>query len=236
MDEFSRNIGASPGRSGYATARAADRVVTETRGLLAQLFHVEKPAQIVFTANATAALNMGLKGILRPGDHVTTTVTDHNSVLRPLRSLIDRGEISASWVACDSTGYIAPQSIRDVLRHNTRLVCMTHASNVTGTLHAIGAIGALARENGTLLMIDGTQTAGCVPIDVQATQIDLLAFTGHKALLGPQGTGGLYIRPGLDLQPLYEGGPARSRPPTGSRRRCRTATKPARRIPPDLPV
>jgi cysteine desulfurase/selenocysteine lyase len=206
IDHFNRNIGASPGRSSYATARAADKIMSETRGLLAQLLHVEKPSQIVFTSNATEALNLGLKGVLRPGDHVVTTVTDHNSVLRPLRSLVEHGQITVTWVECDSASSIDAKSINAALRPNTRLVCMTHASNVTGTIHDIGTISALIHKNDTLLMVDAAQTAGCVPIDVQVMQIDLLAFTGHKSLLGPQGTGGLYIKPGVDVQPLREGG------------------------------
>lgn len=206
MDHFNRHIGASPGRSSYATAREADRIVSETRKLLAQLFHVNKPSQIIFTSNATEALNLGLKGLLLPGDHVVTTATDHNSVLRPLRSLMEQRQITVTWVKCDGAGVVDPQDIRAALQPNTRLICMTHASNVTGAVHDIKAIGVLAHENGALFMVDAAQTAGCVPIDVQEMQIDLLAFTGHKGLLGPQGTGGLYIKPGLDIQPFREGG------------------------------
>ena len=208
IDHFNRSIGANPGRSGYATAREAARIVAETRGLLAQLFHVDEPNQIVFTANATEALNLCLKGLLRPGDHVITTVTDHNSVLRPLRSSVEQKQINVTWVQCDSTGLVDPEDIRMALRPNTRLVCLTHASNVTGAIHDINAIGALAHDNGTLFMVDAAQTAGYIPINVQEMQIDLLAFTGHKSLLGPQGTGGLYIKPGLerDIPPFCEGG------------------------------
>ena len=206
IDRFNRNIGANPGRSGYATAREAAKIVSETRRLLAQLFHVEEPSQIVFTSNATEALNLGLKGLLVPGDHVITTVTDHNSVLRPLRSLAEQRHVDVTWVECDSTGFVDYESIRAALHSDTRLVCITHASNVTGAVHDIGTISALVHENGSLLMVDVAQTAGCVPIDVQRMQIDLLAFTGHKGLLGPQGTGGLYIKPGIEIQPFREGG------------------------------
>jgi cysteine desulfurase/selenocysteine lyase len=208
IDHFNRRIGANPGRSGYATAREAAQIVSETRQLLADLFHAERPNQIAFTSNATEALNLGLKGSLRPGDHVITTATDHNSVLRPLQSLVEQRQIQVTWVKCDGNGLIDPKDIGAALRSDTRLMCMTHASNVTGTLHDIGTIGDLVHENGTLLMVDGAQTAGCVPIDVLEMQIDLLAFTGHKGLMGPQGTGGLYIRPGLEgkIQPLREGG------------------------------
>lgn len=208
VDHFNRCIGANPGRSGYDTAREASRVVAETRQVLAQLFHVDEPNQIVFTSNATEALNLGLKGLLRPGDHVITTVADHNSVLRPLRSLADRNQVAVTWVKCDSTGSIDLDDISAALRSDTKLVCITHASNVTGIIHDISTISGIIHRNGTLLMADAAQTAGCVPIDVQEMHIDLLVFTGHKGLFGPQGTGGLYIKPGLEVQilPLVEGG------------------------------
>jgi cysteine desulfurase family protein len=206
VDHFNRHIGANPGRSGYATAREAARIVSDTRGLLARLFHVDDPDQVIFTLNATEALNLGLKGLLQPGDHVVTTVTDHNSVLRPIRSLVDRGQVSATWVECDTAGRVDPDAIGAALRPDTRLVCITHASNVTGAIHDIEAISKIVHRNGTLLMVDAAQTAGCLPIDAELMQIDLLAFTGHKGLLGPQGTGGLYIKAGIEIQPLREGG------------------------------
>jgi len=208
IDHFNRYVGANPGRSGYATARKASQIVAETREALARLFHIDEPSQIVFMSNATEALNLGLKGLLLPGDHVVTTVTDHNSVLRPLRSLADRKQVAVTWVECDGTGFIDPEDIHAALRSDTRLVCITHASNVTGTVYDIGTISDIIHENGALLMVDAAQTAGCVPIDVQEMQIDLLAFTGHKGLFGPQGTGGLYIKPGIEVQihPFREGG------------------------------
>jgi len=208
VDQFNRYVGANPGRSGYATARKACRIVAETRESLAKLFHVDEPYQIVFTSNATEALNLGLKGLLSPGDHIVTTVTDHNSVLRPLRSLAEQRNVGVTWAECNDTGFVDPEDIRAALGPKTKLVCMTHASNVTGTVHDISTISNLVHENGTLLMIDAAQTAGCVPIDVQEMQIDLLAFTGHKGLMGPQGTGGLYIKPGIEsqIQPFREGG------------------------------
>jgi cysteine desulfurase/selenocysteine lyase len=208
VDHFNRCVGANPGRSGYAAAREAERIIDETRGLLARLFHVDRRSQIVFTANATEALNLALKGLLQPGDHVVTTATDHNSVLRPLRSLKERRQIDVTWVKCDRAGFINPEDVHAALRSNTRLVCITHASNVTGALHDIKTISSLVHANGTLLLVDAAQTAGCVRIDVQEMQIDLLAFTGHKGLLGPQGTGGLYIKSGAQeaIQPFREGG------------------------------
>jgi cysteine desulfurase family protein len=208
IDHFNRDIGANPGRSDYAAAREAAKIVSETRESVADLFHADGADQIVFTSNATEALNLGLKGLLRRGEHVITTVTEHNSVLRPLRSLMEQTEIAVTWVECDGEGFVDPEEIRSALRPNTRLVCITHASNVTGVVHDLGTISDIVHENGTLLMVDACQTAGCVPIDVQDMKIDLLAFSGHKALLGPQGTGGLYIRPGLEkqIQPIREGG------------------------------
>jgi cysteine desulfurase/selenocysteine lyase len=206
IDDFNRHIGANPGRSGYATARDASKIIAETRNLLAQLFYIEDPNQIVFSANATESINLSLKGLLRPGDHVITTVTDHNSVLRPLRSLEENTGIEVTRVKCDETGFVDSEDIRAALRSDTRLVCMTHASNVTGTIHDIKTISDLVHKNGALLMMDAAQTAGCVPIDIQEMRIDLLAFTGHKGLFGPQGTGGLYIGPGLEIAPFREGG------------------------------
>lgn len=206
VDEFQRQIGASPGRSSHTVARAAGKIVAETRGLVAELFHIANPNQVAFTANATEALNLGLKGLLRPGDHVVTTATDHNSILRPLRFLEEDIGLQVTRVGCDGAGCVNPVDIQAALQPTTCLVCMTHASNVTGSIHDIKAVSDLVHNNKTLLMIDAAQTAGCVPIDVQAMGIDLLAFTGHKGLLGPQGTGGLYVRPGLEIKPLREGG------------------------------
>jgi cysteine desulfurase/selenocysteine lyase len=206
IDCFNRQIGANPGRSGYSTARQASKIVAETRQALAQLFSIRDPNQIVFTANATESINLALKGLLKPGDHIITTVTDHNSVLRPLRSLEDYIGIVVTRIECDGSGTIDPEAIGSAIRPNTKLVCMTHASNVTGTIHDVQSISRLVHQNGTLFMVDAAQTAGCVPIDVEEMGIDLLALTGHKGLLGPQGTGGLYIKPGLELRPLREGG------------------------------
>ena len=208
VDHFNREVGANPGRSGYAAARRAVQIVEETRAALAQLFNVDKPSQIIFASNATEALNLALKGFLHPGDHVVTSVADHNSVLRPLRSLEERGQVNVTRVVCDATGLVDPEDVRAALTPETKLVCVTHASNVTGAIIDVKAIATLVHENGTTLMVDAAQTAGCVPIDVQDMQIDLLAFTGHKGLLGPQGTGGLYVKPGLEvqIQPFCEGG------------------------------
>jgi cysteine desulfurase/selenocysteine lyase len=208
VDEFNRLIGANPGRAGYAVARQADKLVHGTREAVATLFHVAEPRQIVFTANATEALNLALKGLLQPGDRVVTTATDHNSMLRPLRSLVETRHVEVAYVPCDAAGALDTKAFEAALQPGARLICMTHASNVTGALHDLAATSALAHERGALFLVDAAQTAGCVPLNVDAMGIDLLAFTGHKGLLGPQGTGGLYIRPGLEAEiaPLREGG------------------------------
>jgi len=212
MMRYQREIGGSPGRSGHRLSIEAGRIVHETREVLARLFNIDDPLQIVFTKNATEALNIALVGLLKPGDHVITTGMEHNAVMRPLRFLASRG-VDLSIVPCSDRGELDPDDIRAAFRTNTRAVVMTHASNVTGTIMPVQEIGLLTRERvDTVLCVDAAQTAGALPIDVAAMGVDLLAFTGHKSLYGPQGTGGLYIRKGLDkkIAPLMRGG-------TGSR-------------------
>jgi len=212
MMRYQREIGGSPGRSGHRLSIEAGRIVHETREVLARLFNVDDPLRIVFTKNATEALNIALIGLLRPGDHVITTGMEHNSVMRPLRFLESRG-IDLSVVPGSDRGELDPDDIRAAFRPNTRAVVLTHASNVTGTIMPVQEIGLLTRERGDIVLcVDAAQTAGALPIDVAAMSVDLLAFTGHKSLYGPQGTGGLYIRKGLDqkIAPLMRGG-------TGSR-------------------
>ena len=187
-------------------ARQASAVVEETRQQLAALFQIVDARRIVFTLNATDALNMAIKGALRPGDHVITTVLEHNSVARPLNRLEHKGLIRVTRVPASREGFIDPSDIRRALTARTRLVAMIHASNVLGSLQPIEAIGPLVREHEALLLVDASQTAGAVPIDVEASCIDLLAFPGHKALLGPPGTGGLYVGPRAQLTPWREGG------------------------------
>jgi cysteine desulfurase family protein len=211
MEHFMRHIGANPGRSGHRLSIEAGRILMDAREALAELFGTDDPLRLVFTRNATEALNLAICGILRPGDHCITSSMEHNSVMRPLRALERRG-VEVTVVPCSSTGELGPQEIEKAIKTNTKLIVTTHASNVVGTLMPIGAIGKIAREHGVFFCIDAAQTAGAHPIDVKKMPIDLLAFTGHKALYGPQGTGGLYIREGLeaDLEPLIRGG-------TGSR-------------------
>ena len=195
----------NPGRGVHEPAMAASRAVYETRCALAQLFRVENPANIAFTANATAALNTAIKGILNPGDHVITTAMEHNSVLRPLYELEDRG-VELTILPADDRGRIDYNAISAAIRDNTRAIVCTHGSNLTGNLLDIGKIGAIAKAHGLLFVVDASQTAGVFPIDVQKMDIDILCFTGHKGLLGPQGTGGLYVREGVDVRPLLTGG------------------------------
>jgi len=197
--------GGNPGRSGHALALHASEVIHDCRESLAELFHIADPLRLAFTVNATEALNLAIKGVLQPGDHAVFTSMEHNAVWRPLKALEARG-VSLTMVQAGPDGIVAPSAIAQALRANTTLVVVTHASNVNGAINDIAAIGALVRDHGALLLVDAAQTAGCLPIAVEAMAIDLLAFPGHKDLLGPQGTGGLYIRPGLLLAPLREGG------------------------------
>ena len=211
MNDFNANIGANPGRSGHRLSTDAARVIYDAREGLATLLGVDDPQQLIFTKNATECLNTILQGLLRPGDHVVTTSMEHNSVMRPLRALEEQG-VELGVVPCDDTGDISLDDLAAAIRKNTRLIVMTHASNVTGTILPVAQVAELAHERGLLLCVDAAQTAGCVPLDVLHDQIDLLAFSGHKSLLGPQGTGGFYIRKGLEgqIRPLSYGG-------TGSR-------------------
>lgn len=197
--------GGNPGRSGHRLAMRAAEIVYECRENLARLFHIDDPLRIAFTASTTEALNLAIKGLLRPGDHVIFSSMEHNAVWRPLNAMATRG-VDLTMVMAGPDGIVPPEAIAKALRPQTKLVVLTHASNVNGALNDIAAAGEITSGHGALLLVDAAQTAGCVPIDVDAMNIDLLAFPGHKGLLGPQGTGGLYIRPGLTLAPLKEGG------------------------------
>jgi len=211
MDSFQRSIGASPGRSGHSRSLDAARVVLGAREAVARLFGVADPLRIVFTKNATEALNLVAFGLLEPGDHCITSSMEHNSVMRPLRALEATG-VELSLIPCSARGELDPHEIIPLIKPNTKAVFLTHASNVTGTIMPIAEAATIARDNGLVLCVDAAQTAGAVPIDVKEMDVDFLVFTGHKSLMGPQGTGGLYIRPGFEdqLRPLMLGG-------TGSR-------------------
>jgi cysteine desulfurase family protein len=184
----------------------AARTVENTRGLLARLLGSEDPARLAFTLNATDALNMAIKGVIRPGDHAVLSQMDHNSVLRPLSALAQRGIVSLDVAHATPAGLVTASSVRACLRPSTRLVTLTHASNVAGTINPVEEIGEMLQDKGILFLLDAAQTAGVLPIDVSRMPVDLVAFSGHKGLLGPQGTGALYARPGLDLEPWREGG------------------------------
>ncbi|GIW80116.1 MAG: cysteine desulfurase [Gemmatales bacterium] len=206
LDRFAREQLANPGRAGHKMALAAERALDDCRHLLNQFFCGEAPERFVFTLNCTDGLNMAFKGVLREGDHVITTNLEHNSVSRPLRALELAGTISLTRVPADRTGIIDPNEIRAAITPKTRLIAITHASNVVGTVQPIGDVGRIAREHDLLFLVDAAQTAGVVPINIQEQQIDLLAFPGHKSLLGPTGTGGLYVGRRVQLKAWREGG------------------------------
>jgi len=206
MDRFARTSLANPGRAGHKMAVACEGLLDECRHLLNQLFHGEGPERFIFTFNCTDGLNMAMKGVLEPGDHVVTTVLEHNSVSRPLTAMARAGRIELTQVPCSSDGFIDPDDMEAAIKPNTRLIVLTHCSNVLGTVQPIEAVGRIAREHDLLYLVDAAQTAGVVPIDVRAACIDLLAFPGHKGLLGPTGTGGLYVGPRAKLKPWREGG------------------------------
>lgn len=201
-----RNIFGNPGRSGHTRTLDADRLLYKTREALAKLFNVKDPARIVFTLNATDSLNMALKGFLTEGSHVIHTAMDHNSVLRPLGRLIKDGIITTSTVPCSSTGYPDLDILEKSYLPETKLLIINHASNVTGTLAPLEDMISSAHRHNVMVLVDAAQTAGTRNINVEESDIDMLAFTGHKGLLGPTGTGGLYVKPGVNLKPFREGG------------------------------
>src|ERR671928_2072540 len=206
LDRFARSSLANPGRAGHKMALAAERALDDARHLLNQFFHGEGPERFVFTLNCTDGLNMAFKGVLSDGDHVITTDLEHNSVSRPLRAAELAGRITLTRVRADGGGTIDPDAVRKAITPRTRLIALTHASNVLGTVQPVAEVGRIARERDLLFLVDAAQTAGVIPVDVQAMCIDLLAFPGHKSLLGPTGTGVLYVRPGVEINPWREGG------------------------------
>jgi cysteine desulfurase family protein len=206
MSRFTLEIGGSPGRSGHRRSQEAARLVFACREAIASLIGAPDSRRIAFTLNATQALNTALYGTLRPGDRVLTTSMEHNSMMRPLRDLERRGVIALEVLACDAAGRLDLGMLERALRSRPRLFAAVHASNVSGAILPLRAVGALTRAAGTLLLLDAAQSAGALPLDVSADGVDLLAFTGHKALLGPQGTGGLWAREGVEPEPLFRGG------------------------------
>jgi cysteine desulfurase family protein len=196
----------NPGRSGHKLAMKIDLEIYETREKICKLINGTEVLNVIFTFNATDSLNLAIKGVLEEGDHVITTSMEHNSVLRPLNQLRKEGKIELSIVYADDKGYIDPQKIFEALTPNTKMIVTTHMSNVFGTIVDIKAIGDFCKENNILYLVDASQSIGVLDIDVQEMNIDLLAFPGHKALFGPMGTGALYIKEGIIVKPLKEGG------------------------------
>ena len=205
MEECILKYCGNPGRSGHSMSMKTGEEVYHARRKIASLFGIKQPERLVFTQNTTEALNMGLKGVLQSGDHVITTTMEHNSVLRPLKALEKRG-VSQSVIRADREGFIKASEIEKAIRKDTKLIAITAASNVTGTRMPLEEIGELARRRGIMFLVDGAQGAGSMAIDVERMHIDMLAFPGHKGLLGPQGTGALYVSPEIRLKHIMEGG------------------------------
>lgn len=203
---FLQEQGANPGRSGYRMAVECEKMIDDTRHLIAQLINGDSSERLIFGLNTTDVLNMAIKGVVKKGDHVLTSTLEHNSISRSLNSLEREGSIFLSRVEQSKEGFIDPEVLKNSIKKYTKLVVITHASNVLGTIQPLKEIGKVVSESGALLLVDAAQTAGVVPIDVKEMNIDLLAFPGHKGLLGPTGTGCLYVGEGLDLAPFREGG------------------------------
>ena len=212
MVHFMEKVGANPGRSAHHLSVEAGRIVYNAREAVAELLNAPDPMRVVFGYNATEALNLALRGLLRPGNHVVTSSMEHNSVMRPLRAL-ERQGVGVTVVRCSPQGFLDPPDVETAIKPNSKMIVLNHASNVVGTILPIAEVGEISRRYNLLLLVDAAQTAGAYPIDVEADKIDLLAFTGHKSLLGPMGIGGLYIGERVKLrefEPLKRGG-------TGSR-------------------
>lgn len=206
MLEILNGPSANSGRGSYGMALKAGRVLFQTRMRLAELFHIHNPNDIVFTSNTTEALNLAIKGYLKPGDHVIATMVEHNSVRRPLEYLKRTRSISVDYLPVSPQGDLDLQVVKNALRTETKLIVCAHSSNLLGSILPIEQLSRIAHDHGAVLLVDAAQTAGGYPIDVQSMGIDMLAFPGHKGLLGPQGTGGLYIHPDVNLEPLHHGG------------------------------
>ena len=206
MDRFYRDYGVNPGRSGYDLCMIAVTMVEETRKLLTRFFNGTDYNRLIFSLNGTDALNLAIFGLLEDGDHAITTTVEHNSVLRPLYHLSRDSNVEVDHIPFDSRGFVDPDAIKRKMKKNTRMVVVNHGSNVIGTVQPIKEIGALCRERGITFLVDTAQTAGKIPIDMEAMNIDVVAFTGHKSLMGPMGTGGLYVREGVEVRHTRAGG------------------------------
>lgn len=193
------------GRGANEASLSASRIIYDTREKLCRFFHGEKPRQIVFTNNSTESLNIAIKGLLNPGDHVITTMLEHNSVLRPLYEMKEKG-VELTIIESDKNGRFRLEDMEAAIRPNTKMIVCTNGSNLTGNYVPLKPVGELAKKHDILFVVDASQTAGVFPIDVQDMMIDVLCFTGHKGLLGPQGTGGMYVKEGIKIRPLKTGG------------------------------
>ena len=204
--DFMVNNGTSSGRGSYKMAVKSDFLVYETRKLIGELFNFKNPKNVIFTSNVTESINLALRGILKKGDHVVTSSLEHNAVWRTLKTLEKEINIEITKVYADEYGYTNPAAVKNSIKENTKLIVFTHASNVLGTIQPIKEIGKIAKENNILFLVDTAQTAGVLNIDINENNIDLLAFTGHKSLFGPMGTGGLIVNCNYDISPLKSGG------------------------------
>jgi cysteine desulfurase family protein len=206
MDHFYRKFGVNPGRSGYDLCMEAGEVVEATRKMLTRFFNGQDPNRLCFSYNSTDALNLIIFGILKDNDHALTTTIEHNSVLRPLYHLLQDRGVKVDYIPFDRQGFVDPDDFRKKFRDDTKLVIVNHASNVIGTVQPIEAIGRHCRERGILFAIDASQSAGKIPIDIEKCHVDIVAFTGHKSLMGPTGIGGLYVREGVEIRLTRAGG------------------------------
>ena len=206
MDNFYRNFGVNPGRSGYDLCLETEHMVDETRKMLTNFFNGTDSNRLCFSYNSTDALNLIIFGLLKKGDHAITTTIEHNSVLRPLFHLWKFEGVEVDHIPFDSKGFVDPDDFPKKFKKNTKLVIVNHASNVIGTVQPIKEIGRLCREKHIIFAIDASQSAGKIPIDIEADNIDVVAFTGHKSLLGPTGIGGLYVREGIEIRHTRAGG------------------------------
>ena len=207
MDSFYREHGVNPGRSGFDAALEAEEIVMNTRRLLTEFFNAGSDInRLTFSYNASDSLNMVIQGLAEKGDHVITTMLEHNSVLRPLFHLEKNGVIKVSYIKFDEKGYINPDDIKKAIRKNTKMVVVNHCSNVIGTIQPVAEIGKICKEAGVLFVVDSTQSAGTIPIDMKAMGIDALIFTGHKCLLGPTGIGGSYVMENVPVKYTRFGG------------------------------
>ena len=204
--DFMINNGTSSGRGSYKMAIKSDFLVYETRKLIGELFNFKNPKNVIFTSNVTESINLALRGILKKGDHVVTSSLEHNAVWRTLKTIEKEINIEITKVYADEYGYTNPAAVKNSIKENTKLIVFTHASNVLGTIQPIKEIGKIAKENNILFLVDTAQTAGVLNIDINENNIDLLAFTGHKSLFGPMGTGGLIVNCNYDISPLKSGG------------------------------